>query len=143
MRVGAIIVIAFLAGALSVAATRPVPPKSASATPATAKVTSLLQTALDEKFTPGRDVLVDLVEIPPGAAIEQHWHPGEEFQYCLEGEAQIEIEGQPTIVARPGGVAHIPFKKHHRGVAGPKGAKVLVFRVHTHGEPWRYVDKDS
>jgi hypothetical protein len=24
--------------------------------------------------------------------------------------------------------------------AGDKGAKIIVFRVHTKGEPWRYLD---
>lgn len=104
------------------------------------KVTTLLQRALAEDFTPGREVLVDLVEIPPHAALDRHWHPGEEFHYYLEGEPVVQIgDAEP---ARPalGTVGHVPFRALHRAGAGAAGAKVLVFRVHTRGEPWRYLE---
>jgi quercetin dioxygenase-like cupin family protein len=104
------------------------------------KVTTLLQRALAEEFTPGRDVLVDLVEIPPNASLDRHWHPGEEFHYYLEGEPEVQLgDGPPTRPAL-GTVGHVPFKAVHRAGAGAAGAKVLVFRVHTHGEPWRYLE---
>lgn len=107
------------------------------------KLTTLLQTPLAEEFTPGREVLVDLVEVPPNASLERHWHPGEEFHYYLEGDGTIELDGEPPIAVKPGTVGHIPFKKWHRAVAGEKGAKVIVFRVHTKGEPSRYVDEET
>ena len=106
-------------------------------------VRNLLLASLAEDFTPGREVLVDLVEIPPNTALDRHWHPGEEFHYYLEGDVEIRIEGEPTIVGTPGTVGHVPFKKRHMAVAGPKGAKILVFRVHTKGEPWRYLDGEA
>jgi hypothetical protein len=53
---------------------------------AKSKVTNLLQTSLSEDFTPGRDILIDLVEIPPNTALDRHWHSGEEFHYYLEGD---------------------------------------------------------
>jgi quercetin dioxygenase-like cupin family protein len=115
-----------------------------AASPATTPaVQTLLHAALADEFTPGRDVLVDLVEIPPNSALERHWHPGEEFHYYLEGDARVEIDGQPAVDGKPGTVGHVPFRKAHRAVAGPKGAKVLVFRVHTRGEPWRYPARES
>ncbi|HET7905020.1 MAG TPA: cupin domain-containing protein [Candidatus Eisenbacteria bacterium] len=104
-------------------------------------VKNLLQTALDEEFTPGREILVDMVEVPPHGELERHWHPGEEFHYYLDGDARIEIDGEPAIEGKPGTVGHVPYKKRHRAIAGEKGAKVLVFRVHTKGEPTRYVDE--
>ncbi len=103
-----------------------------------AEVKNLLTQALDEKFTPGREVLVDDVRIPPNTALERHWHPGEEFHVYLEGEVEVQIEGLPTIHGKPGMVGHVPFRKPHRAVAGPHGAHILVFRVHTTGAPWRY-----
>lgn len=101
-------------------------------------VKNLLLQALDPKFTPGREVLVDDVRIPPNTALERHWHPGEEFHVYMEGEVEIQIEGLPSIHGKPGMVGHVPFRKPHRAVAGPSGARILVFRVHTAGEPWRY-----
>jgi quercetin dioxygenase-like cupin family protein len=110
----------------------------AAAPPTKANVQNLLQQVLDPEFVAGREVLVDFVEIPPNGVLERHWHPGEEFHYYLEGDARIEIEGQPPIEGKPGTVGHVPFKAKHRAMAGPQGAKVLVFRVHTQGQPWRY-----
>ena len=110
----------------------------AAAPPAKANVQNLLQQVLDPEFVAGREVLVDFVEIPPNGVLERHWHPGEEFQYYLEGEVTVEIAGRPTIVGKPGGVGHIPFRAVHNARSGPAGAKILVFRVHSEGEPMRH-----
>lgn len=104
------------------------------------KVTNLLQTELAKEFTPDREIRIDLVEIPPNTTLEKHWHPGEEFHYYLEGEVEIKIEGESSIIGTPGKVGHVPFKKHHVAIAGSKGAKIIVFRVHEKGKPWRYTD---
>lgn len=108
--------------------------------PAASKVTNLLTGRLSPAFVPGREVLIDLVEIPPHARLDWHWHPGEEFHYYLEGDAVIEREGLAPIVGTPGTTGHVAFKQHHQARAGARGAKILVFRVHAEGEPWRYLD---
>ena len=110
---------------------------------AKSKVTNLLHDSLSEEFTPGREVLVDLVEIPPNTSLDRHWHPGEEFHYYLEGDPEIQING--SAVKRPdlGTVGHVPFKALHRAGAGEAGAKILVFRVHTKGQPWRYLEDEK
>lgn len=104
------------------------------------KVTALLQRALAEEFTPGREVLVDLVEIPPNTSLDRHWHPGEEFHYYLEGEPEVQLADGPPTHPALGTVGHVPFKVVHRAGAGARGAKILVFRVHTRGEPWRFLE---
>ncbi len=109
---------------------------------ATSKVTNLLQASLSEKFAAGREVLVDLVEIPANSQLDRHWHPGEEFHYYLEGAPEITIEGQGTTRPALGTVGHVPFEVRHRAAAGSAGAKILVFRVHTSGQPWRYLDDE-
>ncbi len=110
--------------------------------PAGSKVTNLLAATLSEEFTPGREVLIDLVEIPPNQKLDWHWHPGEEFHYYLEGNPVIELADAPPIIGEPGTVGHVAFKQRHQATAGDKGAKILVFRVHTKGEPWRYLDEE-
>jgi quercetin dioxygenase-like cupin family protein len=107
------------------------------------KVTNLYTAALSEEFTPGREVLVDLVEIPPNAKLDWHWHPGEEFHYYLEGNPVIERGDAPPIIGKPGNVGHVRFKQRHQATAGDQGARILVFRVHTKGAPWRYLDEPS
>lgn len=106
-----------------------------------ARVTNLLTAALSSEFTPGREVLIDLVEIPPNQKLDWHWHPGEEFHYYLEGNPVIERRDAAPIIGTPGGIGHVKFKQMHQATAGDQGAKVLVFRVHTAGQPWRYLDE--
>lgn len=105
------------------------------------KVTNLLTAALATEFTPGREVLIDLVEIPPNQKLDWHWHPGEEFHYYLDGDPVVERVDAPPIIGKPGTVGHVAFKQRHQASAGEKGARILVFRVHTKGEPWRYLDE--
>ena len=112
-----------------------------SGPPTELKLENLLQQSLADEFTPGREIVVSLVEIPPDMAMDRHWHPGEEFHYYLEGEVEIAIDGETSIIGTPGTVGHVPFKKMHTAITGDKGAKILVFRVHTAGEPVRYLEK--
>ena len=131
----AAIVSVFAAGAL-VGTAIPVLSHSAGS-----KVTNLLTAALAMDFTPDREVLIDLVEIPPNQKLDWHWHPGEEFHYYLEGDPVIELGDAPPIIGKPGTVGHVAFRQRHRATAGDQGAKIIVFRVHTKGAPWRYVDQ--
>ena len=124
------IVIAFLAGT------------SYGASQAKSKVTNLLQDPLSETFAPRREVLVDLVEIPPNSQLDRHWHPGEEFHYYLEGDPEITVDGKGVTRPALGTVGHVPFETLHRAGAGKSGAKILVFRVHTTGKPWRYLENE-
>jgi hypothetical protein len=79
--------------------------------------------------------------IPPNQKLDWHWHPGEEFHYYLEGNPVIERVDAPPIIGKPGTVGHVAFKQRHRATAGDEGATILVFRVHTKGEPWRFLDE--
>lgn len=116
-------------------------PTDAAGPPAELRMENLLQRPLAEEFTPGREVVVSYVEIPPNTTLDRHWHPGEEFHYYLEGEVEIAIDGESSIIGRPGTVGHVPFKKMHTAITRDQGAKLLVFRVHTEGEPVRYLEK--
>jgi quercetin dioxygenase-like cupin family protein len=81
------------------------------------------------------------VKIQPDTASDRHWHPGEEFHYYLQGNAVIERVDASAIIGKPGTVGHVAFKQRHQATAGDEGAKILVFRVHTKGAPWRYLDE--
>jgi len=100
----------------------------------------LFRSQLAEQLAPGREVIVKLQTIPPNSTLDWHRHPGEAFHYYLEGEVTIEREGMEPIVGTPGTVGHVPYRKLHRAVAGEKGAKVLIFRVHVEAEPESYKD---
>lgn len=133
----ATVVSVFAAGAI-VGAAMPVLSHSAGS-----KVTNLLTADLSTEFTPEREVLIDLVEIPPNQKLDWHWHPGEEFHYYLEGDPVIELANAPSIIGKPGTVGHVAFRQRHQATAGDKGARIIVFRVHTKGAPWRYLDETT
>jgi quercetin dioxygenase-like cupin family protein len=138
MKTASAVVLGVLLGAFLAAGGSPL----ASGAPTNPNVKTLMQRPLAEEFTPDREILVDLVEIAPNTALDRHWHPGEEFHYYLEGEVEIRIDGEPPVIGTPGTVGHVPFKKWHTAIAGEKGAKILVFRVHTEGAPWRYLEEE-
>lgn len=110
---------------------------------AKSKVTNLFHASLSEAFTREREILVDLVEIPPNASLERHWHPGEEFHYYLAGAPEVQVNGGSVKRPALGTVGHVPFKALHRAGAGDAGAKILVFRIHTRGQPWRYLEGEK
>lgn len=114
-----------------------------SAPPAEPKLVDLLRQSLSDAYTGDVEILISYVELPPNAALERHWHPGEEFQYFLAGSAEIIVDGQPPVVSAPGEVGHIPYGAVHTAVAGPEGARAVVFRVHTKGQPIRILAEDD
>lgn len=116
---------------------------SASQPFAGAKVQTLMRRELAKEFTPGREVLVDLLDVPPHTTLERHWHPGEEFHYCLEGQIELLIDGAEPVVEKAGTASHVPYKVLHTARTGEQSAKVLVVRVHKTGEPMRYLESDS
>jgi quercetin dioxygenase-like cupin family protein len=113
---------------------------SSSDTRDTARSEEFFRSQLAEELAPGREVIVKLQTIPPNSTLDWHRHPGEAFHYYMAGEVTIEREGMESIVGTPGNVGHVPYRKLHRAVAGEKGAKVLIFRVHVEGEPESYKD---
>lgn len=118
---------------LGCATTAPTPPAETT-------ILNLLGQHLDDRFASGKEVVVSYLEFPPHAALPRHWHPGEEFIYFLDGDAEIRIDGSEPIIGRPGRVAHVPYQRLHSAVAGVNGVKLVVFRVHTRGEPARYLE---
>lgn len=111
------------------------------APPAELTLENLLTQALADDFTADREVVVSYVEIPPNTTMDRHWHPGEEFHYYLDGRVEIAIDGHPTIIGEPGTVGHVPYRAMHTAITGAEGARALVFRVHTKGEPIRYLEE--
>jgi quercetin dioxygenase-like cupin family protein len=80
---------------------------------------------------PGREVLQVRVGFEPGVAFGRHSHPGEEIVYVLEGVLEYEIDGQPPVTLKAGGVLFIPAGTIHaaKNVGSGNGAELATYIV--------------
>jgi len=99
------------------------------------KRTMLLRT--DLKGLEGKEAVVLLVELAPAAAAGNHYHPGNEVLYVLEGSGVLEIDGKPLITLQVGGTHHIQPREVHdaRNTSATDPLKILVFWVTDKGQP--------
>src|SRR5687767_8272787 len=79
----------------------------------------------------GREVVQARVELDPGVAFGNHWHPGEEIVYVLEGSLEYQVEGKPPVTLTAGDVLFIPARTIHaaRNVGSVKGAELATYVV--------------
>lgn len=81
------------------------------------------------------EIIIAVLEVPPGTAIAKHTHPGEEAVYVLEGATLQYPDGRE--VSRPAGEAGVNVRDiPHAGykVIGDKTLKLLTVHI---------VDKDK
>ena len=85
---------------------------------------------------PGHVAVLATVELPAGAAIDRHTHPGTEIGYVLDGSGTLTVEGEEPRPIKSGDSWVIPAGKPHDGKAGPDGSiKVLAVFVVEKGKP--------
>lgn len=111
-------------------------------TPDSITIETPLRQPIAPDIAPGREAIMQVIDIPPRSSIPRHWHPGEEYLYCLEGEAEVFIDGQEPVTVTPGMGINLPYRVWHSASTGEIGCKVVVFRVHTIGEPIMITDGD-
>src|SRR3954468_16782131 len=76
------------------------------------------------------EVIVGIVEVPPGAAGVLHTHPGEEAYYVIEGASLETPDGKPMTLAP--GIASINVRDVPHGafkVTGDKTLKLLTVHI--------------
>jgi len=99
------------------------------------KRTELMKTAI--AGMEGKEVVMYIAELPPGAAAGKHTHPGEEFAYVLDGTLTLEPQGQEPKTYKTGEVFHnaarIVHDAKNTSTTGP--TKVLVFLIAEKGQP--------
>ena len=80
---------------------------------------------------PGREVIQVRVEFDPGVTFGEHWHPGEEIVYVLEGSLEYRLEGRPPVTLQAGQVLFIPAKTIHAAsnVGEDSGAELATYIV--------------
>lgn len=99
------------------------------------QVTELLKT--DLMGSPGKEGIVALVAIAPGAAVGQHFPPGDAFVYVLEGLVLLEVEGRPPVTLKPGATGYMPSKQVHnvKNARQTAPVKLLAFLIAEKGQP--------
>jgi len=99
------------------------------------KRTVLLKT--DLTGLEGKEGVVVLVELAPGASAGKHYHPGHEVNYVLEGTGILAVEGTPPVTLKPGVTNHIQAKQVHdvtnSGATDP--LKLVAFFIAEKGQP--------
>ena len=99
------------------------------------KRTELLKTAIEGMD--GKEGVMYVAELAPGATAGKHFHPGPEFAYILDGTLTLEPEGQAPKTFKAGEAFHNPAKIVHdaknMSTTGP--TKVLVFMLIEKGQP--------
>jgi quercetin dioxygenase-like cupin family protein len=77
----------------------------------------------------GREVTLQIVEFPAGAAEVPHTHPGELVGYVLEGSADLMVEGKPMTSLKAGDGFIIEGGKIHAAKNTAKGSTKLLAAV--------------
>lgn len=82
------------------------------------------------------DIIVSIVEVPPGASGIMHTHPGEEAYYVIDGATAVLPDGKPLALET--GFAKINARDVPHGaftVTGDKTLKLLTVHIVDKGKP--------
>jgi len=86
----------------------------AQATQGGPKLTQILRSDLQGQEQTVRETVVNILEMPAGAAAPWHMHPGaQEILFVIEGSLAVEIEGRGTSILKAGEIALIPAETPH------------------------------
>ena len=91
----------------------------------------------DLEGTEGKEAVLFLAELAPGAVGGKHYHPGTELFYVLEGAFTHEPEGKPAVTLKAGEAGYNPNKNVHyvKNASMTERAKVLGFLIADKGQP--------
>ena len=101
-----------------------------------AKVTSLMSKELTEN--PGKEVLMIMVEYPPGSSDPIHRHNAQAFVYVLEGSIVMQVKGGKEVTLTPGQTFYEGPDDIHvvgRNASTTNPAKFVVFLIKDKGAP--------
>ena len=110
-------------------------PASSSQAPHAA-VTSLTSKDLPE--FPGKEVLMIIVDYPPGSVDPIHRHNAHAFVYVLEGSIIMQVRGGKEVTLTPGQTFYEGPDDVHvvgRNASSTKPAKFVVFFIKDKGAP--------
>jgi len=85
----------------------------------------------------GKEVVIFIADLAPGAVGSKHYHPGPEFFYVLEGTLAHQPEGGPEHLMKVGDFGSNPNKGVHtiRNPSTTTRARAIDFLVSEKGQP--------
>jgi quercetin dioxygenase-like cupin family protein len=85
----------------------------------------------------GKEGIMVLAEIAPGATTGKHYHPGHEFAYVLEGSLTLEVPGKPPVTFKVGDSVYQPPRQVHEGknASMTDPVKILALYLSEKGQP--------
>ena len=91
----------------------------------------------DLEGAPGKEIVVFVADLAPGAVGAKHYHPGPEFFYVLEGALAHEPEDSSTHMMKTGAFGSNPTKGIHliRNPSVTERARAIDFLVAEKGQP--------
>ena len=91
----------------------------------------------DLEGAPGKEIVVFVADLAPGAVGAKHYHPGSEFFYVLEGTLAHEPEGGSTHMMKTGAFGSNPNKGIHliKNPSTTERARAIDFLVAEKGQP--------
>lgn len=96
------------------------------------KLTQILRSDLTSQDEKVQETVVNVLEMPPGAAAPWHMHPGaQELLQVIDGNLTVEIEGRPTTVLKAGEAGIIPAELVHLARNESASASARAFVVHS------------
>jgi quercetin dioxygenase-like cupin family protein len=91
----------------------------------------------DLEGAPGKEIVVFVADLAPGAVGAKHYHPGPEFFYVLEGTLAHEPEGGSTHMMETGAFGSNPNEGIHfiKNPSATARARAIDFLVAEKGQP--------
>jgi quercetin dioxygenase-like cupin family protein len=85
----------------------------------------------------GKEFVVFVADLPPGAVAGRHSHPGDEAIYMLQGALRFEPDGGQPFDLKVGQIAFNSAKQIHKAtnVSSSEAAKVLNCMLAEKGQP--------
>jgi quercetin dioxygenase-like cupin family protein len=77
----------------------------------------------------GKEVVIYVGDLAPGANGGRHHHPGEEIIYVLEGTVVLEPDNGPSVAVRKGQIARHPAHQVHNARNGSTVAPARTYVV--------------
>lgn len=107
---------------------------AASAQPTGIAIQPLLKAGVSD--VPGKQTTIALATFAPGASTGRHFHEGDEYATVLEGELELNIEGQPPRRVSAGTAYHNPKGVvHETRNVGSVPARIATVLVIDQGRP--------